>query len=206
MPGLVILFDRILFGVRSRIQQILGVICSAGGAVVIAFKGDWTSFLVIQSGRGEGFVILAIVAWALYTVLLRLKPGISAISMLACTFVVGVIALAPLAAWEAYAGEAIRWSGRLGLALVYVSLFASLIAFFLYNRAAAAIGPVRAGQALNLLPLFGALLSAGLLREPLLAFHFAGMALILAGTAAVALTGSAEDGANNRADGLAGRS
>jgi drug/metabolite transporter (DMT)-like permease len=197
MPGLVILFDRILFGVRSGIQQILGVTCSAGGAVVIVFKGDWASAMELEFGRGEGFVIMAIVSWALYTVLLRLKPAISPVSMLACTFLVGVVALAPLAAWEAHAGDAIRWSGSLGMALLYISLFASLIAFLFYNQAAAAIGPVRAGQALNLLPLFGALLSAGLLGETLHAFHVVGMAMILAGTAAVAIIGS-PDGAAGR--------
>ena len=49
--------------------------------------------------------------------------------------------------------------------------------------------PARAGQAITLMPLFGAFLSAALLGERLHGFHFAGMALILAGIVFAALTG-----------------
>ena len=51
----------------------------------------------------------------------------------------------------------------------------------------AIVGPARAGQAITLMPLFGAFLAALLLGERLHPFHFAGMALILAGIGVAAL-------------------
>ena len=86
---------------------------------------------------------------------------------------------APLAAWEWRAGEQIQWSlGVLG-AFAYVSLFPSLISYFIYNWATHEVGAASAGQAITLMPLFGALLSALLLGEVLYPYHWLGMALIL---------------------------
>jgi drug/metabolite transporter (DMT)-like permease len=62
-----------------------------------------------------------------------------------------------------------------------VALLPSLVSYLIYNHATQLVGPARAGQAITLLPLFGALLSALLLGEPLHSYHFAGMALILVG-------------------------
>ena len=72
-------------------------------------------------------------------------------------------------------------------AFLYVALLPSLLSYLIYNNAADVVGPARAGQAITLLPLFGALLSAALLGEPLHAYHFAGMALILLGIVVGAL-------------------
>ena len=57
----------------------------------------------------------------------------------------------------------------------------SVVAYLLFNMAVAAIGARAAGQAINLMPLLGALLATALLGEPLHAYHAVGMAMILAG-------------------------
>jgi len=62
-----------------------------------------------------------------------------------------------------------------------------VIAYFIYNRATGQLGPARAGQAITLMPLFGAMLSALLLGERLHGYHLGGMALILGGIALSAL-------------------
>ena len=59
----------------------------------------------------------------------------------------------------------------------------SLLSYFLYNHATAVVGPASAGQAITLMPLFGAFIAAALLGERLQAFHVVGMAFILAGIA-----------------------
>jgi drug/metabolite transporter (DMT)-like permease len=59
----------------------------------------------------------------------------------------------------------------------------SIVSYFIFNAAIRTVGPARAGQAITLMPLFGAILSAVLLGERLHRYHFAGMALILLGIA-----------------------
>lgn len=182
-PALVVILDRLVFKVRSTGLQIAGMAASIGGVVVIVFRGDPAAALGLQLGAGDGIVLASVAIWALYTVLLRLRPDISPVSFIAATFAVGVAAMAPLAVWEWAQGLHIRWSGGVVAAFVYVALLPSLLSYFIYNSATEQIGPARAGQATTLMPLFGAFLSAALLGEVLQSWHFAGMALVLVGIA-----------------------
>jgi drug/metabolite transporter (DMT)-like permease len=187
IPPAVMLFDRLFFAERSSTWQSVGVTGSVFGVAVIVFEGDPGAALRLQLGPGDALVLAAVVVWALYTVFLRLRPEISPVSFIATTFLIGVLTMAPLAALEWQAGQTIRWSTDVAGAFAYVALLPSLLAYFIYNSAARTVGPARAGQTITLLPLFGALLSALLLGERLHPFHFAGMALILAGIVLTAL-------------------
>jgi drug/metabolite transporter (DMT)-like permease len=91
--------------------------------------------------------------------------------------------MAPLAAWEWGQGRGVNWNWGVAGAFLYVALLPSLLSYFIYNWAAHEVGPARAGQAITMMPVFGALLSALLLGEALHLYHAAGMALILAGIA-----------------------
>jgi drug/metabolite transporter (DMT)-like permease len=187
IPALVLLFDRLLFGTRPAWLQVAGVTLSTLGVVFIVFEGDPAAAAQMQFGTGDLLVLSAVVAWAIYTALLRLRPDIAPLSFLAVTFLIGVLAMAPLAALEWYEGERIACSpGVLG-AFAYVAVLPSLVAYILFNAAVAQIGPIRAGQTITLMPLFGAILSAALLGETLAPYHFAGMALILAGIVVTAV-------------------
>jgi drug/metabolite transporter (DMT)-like permease len=97
--------------------------------------------------------------------------------------------MAPLALGEWLAGEAIRWGPRVWSAFAYVCVLPSIVSYFIFNSATRTVGPARAGQAITLMPLFGAFLSATLLGERLHPYHLAGMALIVAGIALSVLAG-----------------
>ncbi|HEY6814815.1 MAG TPA: DMT family transporter [Croceibacterium sp.] len=184
IPPAVMLFDRLFFGTRATAWQAAGVTASVLGVVTIVFEGDPAAAMRLHFGLGDALVLVSVVVWALYTVFLRLRPAISPVSFIATTFFIAVVALAPLAAWEQ---QPLVWGPRLAGAFVYVALLPSLLSYFIYNHATAIVGPAKAGQAITLMPLFGAFLAAGLLGEQLHPFHFAGMALILAGIVIAAL-------------------
>jgi drug/metabolite transporter (DMT)-like permease len=181
IPALVLLFDRTVFGVRATAWQVLGVTVSTLGVLAIITRGLPEALFGLQFGTGELMILAAVLAWSLYTSLLKLRPGIHPLSFLIVTFAIAAAAMAPLAAHEWQQGERIVW-GPLALgSMAYVALLPSAVAYGLYNAAVADLGAVRAGLSITLLPLLGALLAAALLDEPLLGFHFLGMALILAG-------------------------
>lgn len=192
LPAFVVLFDRVIFGVRPLRLQLLGVLISIVGVLAIVFRGDPAAVLQLGLGPGDLYVLAAVTAWSLYTVLLRRRPDIAPVSFLAATFAVGVLVNLPLAAAEWQSGARVVWSAGALAAVAYVGVFPSLLAYYSFNAATAQLGAIRAGQALTLMPLFGALLSALLLGEELHLYHLAGMALILAGIAlgVVALRGN----------------
>ena len=182
IPALVLLFERLLFGTRAGRLQLCATALSMVGVCVVVFQGDPAHVLAMHFGFGDVLILITVVIWALYTVLLRLRPQTSKpISFIFATFVIGVIALAPFAVWEWSQGERVHatWAAAGGLA--YVSIFPSIISYFIYNSAAAKVGAARAGQAITLMPVFGAFLSAALLGEQLHPYHFAGIALIVGG-------------------------
>ena len=183
IPAAMVLCDRLFFGVRSNAWQIVGVSASMLGVAAIVFEGDPAAALRLHFGFGDALILVSVVVWALYTVVLRVRPAISPTSFIAVTFSIGVAMMAPLAAMELHAGRTIAWSGPVVAAILYVALLPSLFSYFIYNHATAVVGPANAGQAITLMPLFGAFIAAALLGERLHAFHFVGMGFILAGIA-----------------------
>ncbi|AXB75754.1 DMT family transporter [Novosphingobium sp. P6W] len=190
IPALVLVLDRVMFGGRAGALHIAGVAASTLGVAGIVFKGDVSALTTLRLGAGDALILCGVVVWGLYTVLLRKKPAISSASFLLLVFTLGALAMAPLAAWEWTHGLQVAWSPKVLAAFGYVGVFPSVLAYFIYNAATAQLGPARAGQAITLMPLFGALLSALLLGETLEGYHLVGMALILAGIvlSALALT------------------
>lgn len=183
IPALVVLFDRLFFGTRSPRLQTVGVIASTLGVLAIVFEGDLAKAVNLHFGLGDVLVLASVLVWALYTVFLRLRPEIAPVSFVAATFLIGAFAMAPLAFGELLVGETIRWGPRVWGAFAYVCVLPSILSYFIFNWATRTVGPARAGQAITLMPLFGAFLSAALLGERLHPYHFAGMALILLGIA-----------------------
>ncbi|MXP26635.1 EamA family transporter [Altererythrobacter indicus] len=196
VPALVLILDRLLFRTRAHPLQLAGVFFSVLGVTIIVFDGDPAAALRLHLGTGDLWILASVLVWSLYTVLLRKKPVIAPINLVVCTFAVGVIVLAPFAAWEWSQGQVVQWKLSTVGAYLYVALFSSVLAYFIYNWAAGVVGPARAGQAITLLPIFGAFLSALLLGEKLYSYHFAGMASILAGIAFGALSARQSAAAN----------
>jgi drug/metabolite transporter (DMT)-like permease len=182
IPSLVILIGLAVFGDRPSIGQVAGVFLSTIGVLVIVFHGDVSTALALRLRAGDALVLCGCVAWAIYTACLRLRPPIEPIVFLFLTFCIGALAMAPFAAVELMK-QPITVEPRVIGAFVYLGTFPSVIAYFLYNGAVARLGSATAGQAINLMPVFGALLAAMSLDEKLYAYHALGIAAILLGIA-----------------------
>lgn len=181
IPALVLLFNRLLFAQRSPVLQMAGVGLSMAGVAVIVLRGDLAAVAGLTFNAGDLLILGGVVCWSLYTCLLRFRPDCHPLSFLAVTFLIGVIAMAPLSARELLTWPAIPLDAGVIGAFAYVALFPSVIAYMLYNSAVKELGAGSAGQAITLMPLFGAVLAALLLNEPLHAFHLTGMMFILGG-------------------------
>jgi drug/metabolite transporter (DMT)-like permease len=77
----------------------------------------------------------------------------------------------------------IQWSWGVGLALLYVSLGASIGAYRCWGLGVAEGGPALAAFFNNLTPVFAAVLSTWLLGDKPQAYHALAFALIIAGIA-----------------------
>jgi len=185
-PGLILLFGAVLFAERTRMLQILGLMLSIAGALTILSRGDHSAFVALSFNGGDLVIAGAVIVWSLYSVLLRKRPQVHPLSFVAATFAVGVVVLLPFYLAEILSGRLIESRTESWLAIGYVCVFPSLIAYLCYNRGVELVGSAAAGLYLNIMPIMGALLAAIFLGETIRPFHLAGVALVAAGIACAA--------------------
>jgi len=183
IPVLIILTGWILYRDTITRVQALGVAVSLAGVLIVLTGGDPAVLATLTLNRGDIIVIVGMVFWAVYTVLLRMKPAeLPGLALLASCGTVGLVYLAPLAAFEL-----LFLDGKVDLtpasvaAMLYVGTFPSFIGYVFWNRAVAEVGSNVAGIFIHLMPAFGSLLAWMFLGERIHLFHLVGIALILAG-------------------------
>lgn len=167
---------------RVSVRQLAGMLVSLGGILVILSRGDPASLLGLRLYAGDLWILLAMPVWGLYSVLLKRRPAeLGGLEFLFVIAAAGAIALLPPAAVAALASPP-RWPGTgAALAVLYVGLGASVLAYICWNRGVAVVGANAASFTVHLLPAFGTLLAILVLGEQFRAYHAAGIATILAG-------------------------
>jgi len=182
----VLLFNFMLFRTRVRALQLAGVVITIVGVAVIATHGELGRLFTLEINIGDLFVILAGIAYALYSIALRFRPQTSWLSFLSATFLGAIIASF---AYQAGFGDGIGALATNFAAIdlegwiiaAYTVVFPSVISQMLYVRGVELIGSNRASLFVNLIPLFGTVGSVLVLGERLELFHIVAAALVAAG-------------------------
>lgn len=196
MPVWMILLGRVLYGVPVTRRAAVGALLSLSGVVVVLTRGDWHQLGALQLVPGDGWMLAAAITWAGYSwMLARPAPGSEPPEVRRdwAAFLLAQVAFGLLWSGAMTAGEwallptlpdgmhHIRWGWPLALALLYVAVGPSLLAYRAWGAGVARVGPTTAGFFSNLTPLFAALMSATLLGEPPRLYHLAGFVLIVGG-------------------------
>jgi drug/metabolite transporter (DMT)-like permease len=183
IPMLIFLINFVLFRMPVSWAQIGGFSLTLLGVALTASHGDLMSLLELQLNFGDALMIIALIAYAVYTVSLRWKPPVHWRTLMALPAMFALLTSIPLVGWEISTGTAI-WPDTTGWVIAaYTAVFASLVAQTLYVFGVVGIGANRAGLFINLIPVFGTLLSVVILGEELQLFHVVALVLALSGIA-----------------------
>lgn len=172
---------------RERIgrMQWFGICIAFVGAAIIVTRGDlagaWRD-IGRSIGAGEGLMFLAVTGWAAYTIIGRF--AMKHLTPIAATTYAALWGLALLACGAAVEATTADWSSLTWPAmasLAYLGVFGTVIGFVWYYQGVKAIGPARTAVFNNLVPVFGILLAAVVLSEPILLSMIVGGALVIAG-------------------------
>jgi drug/metabolite transporter (DMT)-like permease len=180
-PLVVAVWSLLLLGVRLTLAQAFGVLLSLAGVLVILLHGDVTTLSNIAFNKGDLIFTVALVIFALYSVLSLKRPDIHGLSFVAFTFGCGAACLIPLFIWELFTRPAMQIDANNLLTLFYVAVFPSTLAYLCFNRGVQLIGANRAAPFFHVVPVFGTVMSIAFLGEHPQAFHFIGFALVLTG-------------------------
>ena len=181
MPVIIVVISFIMFRDKITKTQIIAVILCLLGSGYIIIQGDWHRFLQFEFVAGDLIMLLAVCFYALYTVLLRMRPNIQPMSFLTATFAVGVVLLLPLYLWEQQTMPPLVLTQSVVASLLYVALCPSILAYLCWNRGIAEIGANYAGLYMNLIPLFASLLAVIFLDERFQSYHLVGIVMIVSG-------------------------
>ncbi|MBB4952632.1 drug/metabolite transporter (DMT)-like permease [Agrobacterium vitis] len=181
IPVLIFILNFLLFRIPASKVQILGFVISFIGVALTAGHGDLTALMSLQLNIGDGLMMLAVLCYSLFTIALRWKPDLHWKSLMASLSFGAMLATIPLVAWEDANGTMIL-PDTTGIALIlFCGLLPSLISQTLYIKGVSIIGANRAGLFINLVPIFGTLLSVIVVGERLEGFHMLALALVLGG-------------------------
>ena len=181
VPVAIMLGASLLSRTRPSFHQMGGTVISLVGAVVLVTQGDIASIIAAGANVGDLVMLVAVVVWAVYSLLLRRRPADLSPTV---TLVASIVpALPVLLGFTLIAGPAVAVtvSPPLVLAIVYIAVFATVLSFMFWSYGVAELGPSRAGQFVHLMPVFGAVLAFVFLDEPPSTAQLIGAGLVLAG-------------------------
>lgn len=181
IPMLIFAGNYLLFRQRVRFGQVAGFVLSVAGVALTASHGDLLSLLALDLNRGDALMVIAVVVYSLYTVGLRYKPDVRSQSLMIALTAAAAVTSIPFAIGEAAVGASILPDAQGWGVIAYTLLFPSILAQLFYVQAVGLIGANRAGLFINLVPIFGTILSILILREAFHPYHAVAMVMVLGG-------------------------
>ena len=183
IPILILIFSFVIFKAKITKLQTIGILLSTLGVILLVLKGDLTNILTLEFTSGDFWIIASSVTWALYSTFIKLKPkDLSHLELFLLIVYIGFILLLPWYLMQGYTLEReLNILQNNWYFFVYVSLFASLVSFYLWNLGIEKIGAQKTGQFTHLMPVFGAILAFIFLGEVPHMYHLVGVVFIASG-------------------------
>ncbi len=182
-PAATLLIGAAFFSSTIARRQWIGAAVSLAGVVWVIARGEPANLLRLQFAIGDLIMLVAGLAWSVYTWLLRTqRPPLPLTAFLAVQTGLGALMIFPFYLLEwAITQQVPEPTATNFAALVYVVLLPSLAAYYCWDRGVERAGAILPMYFVNLTPVFAACLSWAWLADPIGVYHLVGGALILAG-------------------------
>ena len=182
IPVMIMFISSILKIERTNIFQILGVLFSFTGVILIITKANLDILKNLDFNKGDITMVIAMFSWALYSTLLKKqKYKLSQLSLLQVIISFGLLFLIPIYFIEYQLGFRIQLEKPFIMILSYVVLFPGLASFILWIKGISLIGANRSGVFLHLMPILSAIMAMIIFDEKFMLYHVLGAIFILTG-------------------------
>ena len=186
-PALIVVMAIFLLGERTTRLGWLGIGLGLLGVLLVLTRGELQRVFSLTINTGELLMIGAIVVWGSYTIIAR-RLDIPAIAATAVQVTMATVTLAPFAlAMHVRLPE----TPAEGWSLAYIAVFPSLGAYLFWNLALKTTPPGTAGNYLNLMVVFTAIITVAL-GTPLTLVQVAGGIMVVAGVLLTGIKGQAK--------------
>ncbi|CAM2858831.1 DMT family transporter [Paenibacillus sediminis] len=156
-PAIIMILSVFLLKERMTFVQIMGLIISFFGVVVILTQGNPLQILYTNYNKGDLLMLGVDLSWAVYSIMGKKMTGVPPITATAISSCIGVLMMLPFLFNEPLQFNKITTHGIAGI--VYIALFASVCAFVLWNISVRSLGAGKASISLNLIPIYTAVIN-----------------------------------------------
>ena len=182
IPVMIIFISSILKIEKTNIFQLLGVLFSFLGVIIIITKANFEILMNLNFNKGDITMVVGMLSWATYSVLLKKKKyELSQLTLLEVVISFGFLFLIPIYFIEYQMGFRIELDSNFIKVLSYVVLFPGLISFIFWIKGISLIGANRSGVFLHLMPILSAIMAIIIFNEKFMFYHMLGAIFILIG-------------------------
>ena len=153
-PVFITVINRVFFGRSVRVITWFGVLLATVGCVVLITKGNFAILAGLQISFGDILMLLAAISFSVYAVVQKIPKGMTHVEYLFLMIFVGLVALLPFYLTDMFLGNSLSVNLTTLSYILYLGIFSSLVAFYLWNRSIGIIGSMQTGVAYYLLPVF----------------------------------------------------
>lgn len=155
-PALIAIFAAFFLKERVTLKNGIGLLISLLGVLLVLTNGQLQKIFYLDYNHGDLLMLIAILAWTIYSIIGRKLQQIPPISGTSVSVVLGIIVLLP---FFLFYGFQFPQSPEATIGILYMGIFPSVGSFIFWNIAIRKIGPGQAGIYLNLITVFTAIFS-----------------------------------------------
>jgi drug/metabolite transporter (DMT)-like permease len=182
IPAATIIFSSFMNIEKTNIFQLLGLFLSIIGIGSIISNGDIQKIISLNFNKGDVWMLVCVVTWALYSTLLKKnKFEFSQFALIQLMVSAGLLFLIPQLFYEKSIGLEVNFNKAFFIILFYVVAFPAIAAYYCWQKGVQIIGPNRASMFIQLMPLFSAVMAIIIFKEKFELYHFVGATFIVSG-------------------------
>lgn len=165
---------------RLLIKNIVGIVLSCVGVVMVALNGNYEFSLSLQ---GVLLLLISVLAAVCYSIFLKiLADSYNPFTLIAWQNTIGAVMFFPLVfIFERDSLDVSLFTINSAIPLFKLALFASSLAFMFYSYSVRRLGAIKANIFTNLIPVITAFCSFLLLDEKLLTHNILGIIIVISG-------------------------
>jgi drug/metabolite transporter (DMT)-like permease len=181
-PIFIALFAAIFFKEKLTWVKIAGIVLSVAGALIVISKGSPGSILAGNVGWGELLIFGCVASWVAYSLIGKaVMTDLSPLAAVTYSCVAGAALLLIPACQEGVTTGLFRFSVVDWFGILYLGIFGTVVGFVWFYQGIKAIGPTKAGQFINFVPVHGIILASLVLGEHVTLSLLVGTLLVVCG-------------------------
>ncbi|MFD2445400.1 DMT family transporter [Bacillus sp. CGMCC 1.16607] len=173
------IFSFILLKERMNVLQLLSMILSLFGVILVLSKGKLDSFLILEFNRGDLWMIIAVCIWGIYSVCSRWATKVT--SPLMSTLYSGIFGLLILLPFNLTHFSVTRIDSSFIVSILYTGVVSTVLCMVFWNIGVQKLGAMASGIFLNFNPIFTAILAFLILGEKMTWLQGIGSGIVIIG-------------------------